>query len=135
MSDRLRRVAERARAMTKHSGDMAHILALAERNGGRITYGEISEIIFRRRTTSELIRTGVNRSKVDVKLMERVQSGDQLTETDRDKLILVGLARKRAGGIRNLITYHGAVVDKQARVVNVPSKLEKINNKDSKNAT
>jgi len=128
----LRRVVERA---MKQNGDMAHFLALAKENGGRITYGEIEEIIFRRRIGAELIRAGMHMARSNVSLMARALSGNQLTETDRDKLIFRGLAAIRNGAIANMIKCHGAVKNKQARVVLIPCKAEKINNKDSKNAT
>ena len=118
----------------KNTGDMAHFLALAKENGGRITYGEIEEIIFRRRIGSELIRAGMRSAINNGPLMARILSGNQLTEEDRDKLIFFGVSIVRTGAIKNMIR-HGAQVNRQARVVIIPSKAEKINNKDSKNAT
>lgn len=132
MSSCVRRLVERA---MKQTGDMSHFLALAKENGGRITYDEIEEIIFRRRIGSELIRAGMHYARANGPLMARIISGNQLTETDRDKLIFFGLAKIRKGAITNMIKCHGASKDKQLRVVDVPSTAEKINNKDSKNAT
>ena len=123
----------------KMPGDMKLFLEAARENGGTLTQGMMDAIIFQNRSSSDLVRSGTSRAKGGLRV--RGLLGHTLSGQDRDRLIHLGIYGIRHQGICSLVKSHGAqkagkivFIPKLAKV-DIPSTTEKINNKDSKNAT
>lgn len=123
----------------KMPGDMKLFLEAARENGGTLTQGMMDAIIFQNRASSDLVRCGTSRAKGGLRV--RGLLGHTLSGQDRDRLIHLGIYGIRHQGICSLVKSHGAqkagkivFIPKLAKV-DIPSTTEKINNKDSKNAT